>query len=49
MIQMLNHAIRVADSLQMGVDLTLGTGWPWEGKNVSLVDAAKRVFVGNYS
>ena len=44
-IEMLNYTIRVADSLQMGVDLTLGTGWPWGGKNVSLVDAAKRVFV----
>ena len=42
---MLNYTIRVADSLQMGVDLTLGTGWPWGGKNVSLVDAAKRIFV----
>ena len=42
---MLNHTVRVADSLQMGVDLTLGTGWPWGGSNVKLADAAKRLLV----
>ena len=44
-IDMLDHTVRVADSLQMGVDLTLGTGWPWGGSDVSLVDAAKRLLV----
>tara|TARA_B100000945_G_scaffold306111_1_gene293251 strand:+ start:190 stop:3036 length:2847 start_codon:yes stop_codon:yes gene_type:complete len=44
-IEMLNHTVRVADSLQMGVDLTLGTGWPWGGSNVKLADAAKRLLV----
>ncbi len=44
-IEMLNHTIRVADSLKMGVDLTLGTGWPWGGSNVKLADAAKRLLV----
>ena len=44
-IEMLDHTIIVADSLQMGVDLTLGTGWPWGGSNVSPVDAAKRLLV----
>jgi len=44
-IDMLDHTLRVADSLQMGVDLTLGTGWPWGGSEVSLVDAAKRLLV----
>lgn len=44
-IEMLDHTIRVADSLQMGVDLTLGTGWPWGGSNVNLDDAAKRLLV----
>lgn len=44
-IDMLDHTLRVADSLQMGVDLTLGTGWPWGGLDVSLVDAAKRLLV----
>jgi hypothetical protein len=39
------HTVKVADSLQMGVDLTLGTGWPWGGADVSLVDAAKRIIV----
>jgi hypothetical protein len=44
-IDMLVHTAKVADSLQMGVDLTLGTGWPWGGSDVSLVDAAKRLLV----
>ena len=42
---MLDHTVYVADSLQMGVDLTLGTGWPWGGSEVSLLDAAKRLLV----
>ncbi|MBL6665524.1 MAG: glycoside hydrolase [Flavobacteriaceae bacterium] len=44
-IEMLDHTVYVADSLQMGVDLTLGTGWPWGGSEVSLLDAAKRLLV----
>jgi hypothetical protein len=44
-IDMLGHTVRVADSLQMGVDLNLGTGWPWGGAGVSLADAAKRLLV----
>tara|TARA_B100001173_G_scaffold311809_1_gene330309 strand:- start:1420 stop:4194 length:2775 start_codon:yes stop_codon:yes gene_type:complete len=44
-IDMLDHTVRVADSLRMGVDLTLGTGWPWGGADVSLDDAAKRLLV----
>jgi len=27
-MEMLRHTIKTADSLGMGVDLTLGTGWP---------------------
>ena len=44
-IDLLDHTVRVADSLKMGVDLTLGTGWPWGGSDVSQVDAAKRLLV----
>lgn len=44
-LEMLDHTVKVADSLQMGVDLTLGTGWPWGGSEVSLDDAAKRLLV----
>jgi len=44
-IEMLDHTLMVADSLQMGVDLTLGTGWPWGGSNVNPDDAAKRLLV----
>ena len=43
---MLNHTVRAtAYKAQMGVDLTLGTGWPWGGSNVKLADAAKRLLV----
>ena len=41
--QMVSHTIRTADSLKMGVDLTLGTGWPFGGPQVSEQEAAKRI------
>ena len=44
-IDMLVHTVKMADSLKMGVDLTLGTGWPWGGSDLSSVDAAKRLLV----
>jgi hypothetical protein len=44
-IKILDHTIHVADSLGLGVDLTLGTGWPWGGPQVSPDDAAKRLLV----
>ena len=44
-IDLLDHTVRVADSLNMGVDLTLGTGWPWGGSHVTPTDAAKRLLV----
>ena len=44
-IDILRYTVRVADSLKMGVDLTLGTGWPWGGANVSQIDAAKSLLV----
>ena len=44
-ISMLNHTLSVADSLGMGVDLTLGTGWPWGGSKVDLVHAATTLLV----
>ena len=42
---MLEHTLSVADSLGMGVDLTLGTGWPWGGPQVGVEDAASRLLV----
>ena len=44
-ISMLNHTLSAADSLGMGVDLTLGTGWPWGGSNVDLAHAANTLLV----
>ena len=44
-ISMLNHTLSVADSLGMGVDLTLGTGWPWGGSQVDLAHAATTLLV----
>jgi len=44
-ISMLNHTLSVADSLGMGVDLTLGTGWPWGGSQVDLMHAATTLLV----
>lgn len=44
-LAMLEHTLSVADSLDMGVDFTLGTGWPWGGATVSTSQAAKRLLV----
>jgi hypothetical protein len=38
----IQYTIRRADSLGLGVDLTLGTGWPYGGNTVSPADAAKK-------
>jgi len=42
-IQMLDYTLEVADSLHMGVDMTLGTGWPYGGKQVEVSHAAKKI------
>jgi hypothetical protein len=42
---MLRHTIKTADSLGMGVDLTLGTGWPYGGPQVSGGHAATKLVV----
>src|SRR4249920_1164920 len=38
----IQYTIHKANSLGLDVDLTLGTGWPYGGKTVSLQDAAKK-------
>lgn len=38
-MEMLQHAVRVADRLGMGVDMPDGTGWCFGGPNVSAEDA----------
>ncbi|WP_335964861.1 glycosyl hydrolase [Galbibacter sp. PAP.153] len=42
-IQMLDYTVHIADSLQMGVDMTLGTGWPYGGPQVEISHAAKKI------
>ncbi|MDC6367626.1 MULTISPECIES: glycosyl hydrolase [Flavobacteriaceae] len=48
-VEMLTHTIRTADSLNLGVDLTLGTGWPYGGPHVSVHDAATKLVVDSYT
>jgi hypothetical protein len=40
-LEMLDFTLREAKKNNLGIDLTLGTGWPFGGKNVSLQDAAQ--------
>ncbi|HZJ20843.1 MAG TPA: glycosyl hydrolase, partial [Pricia sp.] len=44
-IEMLNYTISTADSLGMQVDMTLGTGWPYGGPQVTPEYAATRLIV----
>jgi hypothetical protein len=48
-IAMLHHTIHVADSLEMKIDLTQGTGWPFGGEMVTPDMAAKKMLVQQYS
>ncbi|MFI1743300.1 glycosyl hydrolase [Thalassobellus sediminis] len=47
-MNMLNYTIAVADSLNMQVDLTLGTGWPYGGPQVTPEFAATKLITQNY-
>ena len=40
-LKMLEFTIAEAEKNQLGIDLTLGTGWPFGGENVAPEDAAK--------
>lgn len=44
-LQMLDKTISTADSLDMQVDMTLGTGWPYGGPQVSQEYAATKLVV----
>ncbi|SHM57366.1 Glycosyl hydrolases family 2, sugar binding domain [Cyclobacterium lianum] len=48
-MDMLQHTVAKADSLNMGIDLTQGTGWPFGGPMVSPERAAQRMVVQKYS
>ncbi|MVT12217.1 glycosyl hydrolase [Chitinophaga tropicalis] len=47
-IQLLRHTVTEAGKLDMGVDLTTGTGWPFGGPQVSAPFAASKLVVKEY-
>ncbi|MEJ2113408.1 MAG: glycosyl hydrolase [Flavobacteriaceae bacterium] len=47
-MDMLNYTLDIADSLDMGVDLTLGTGWPYGGPHVASQFAATKLIAQTY-
>ncbi len=48
-MQMLDYTVKQASAHQMGVDISVGTGWPIGGPKVSLEDAASKLVIQNYS
>lgn len=48
-MQMLDYTIKTADSLGMQVDLTLGTGWPYGGPQVTPEYAATKLITQTYN
>ncbi|MBM1105788.1 glycoside hydrolase [Aurantibacter crassamenti] len=44
-LEMLDYTIATADSLGLQVDMTLGTGWPYGGPQVTIENAATRIIV----
>ena len=47
-MQMLAHTTTEAKRLDLGVDMTTGTGWPFGGPHVTTEDASARVVMQNY-
>lgn len=47
-MQMLAHSATEANSVGMGIDMTVGTGWPFGGPHVGPEHAAKRVIFQTY-
>ncbi|MFG6687292.1 glycosyl hydrolase [Mariniflexile sp. HNIBRBA6329] len=47
-IDMLGYTIKIADSLDMQVDMVLGTGWPYGGPQVTANYAATKLLVDTY-
>ncbi|MBC3846552.1 glycoside hydrolase [Winogradskyella echinorum] len=48
-MNMLSYTTKIADSLGMEVDLTLGTGWPYGGPQVTQEFAATKLITQKYS
>ncbi|WP_228852935.1 glycosyl hydrolase [Aegicerativicinus sediminis] len=44
-IELLDYTIKIADSLELGVDMTLGTGWPYGGPQVTEEYAATKLII----
>ncbi|MBN1420120.1 MAG: VCBS repeat-containing protein, partial [Planctomycetes bacterium] len=47
-MEVLAHTVAEARRLDMGIDMTTGTGWPFGGPNVGAQDAAARVLFERY-
>lgn len=47
-VNMLKYTVKVADSLGMGVDMVMGTGWPYGGPQVTPEHAATRITFRKY-
>ncbi|APZ46066.1 glycoside hydrolase [Polaribacter reichenbachii] len=48
-MRMLSYTTKIADSLGMAVDLTLGTGWPYGGPQVTQEFAATKLITQKYT
>lgn len=48
-MQLLSYTVQKAGSLNMGVDLTNGTGWPFGGPQIGPAQAAAKLIVQNYT
>ncbi|HMR20049.1 MAG TPA: glycosyl hydrolase, partial [Sphingobacterium sp.] len=46
---MLQHTVSHSNGLGMGVDINLGTGWPFGGPQIQPKDAATRVFLDEHT
>ncbi|PKD17708.1 glycoside hydrolase [Salegentibacter salinarum] len=47
-LEILDYTIKTADSLEMGVDMVLGTGWPYGGPQVDQEHAATKLVTRTY-
>jgi hypothetical protein len=47
-LEMLDYTIKIADSLNMQVDMVLGTGWPYGGPQVTVPYAATKLVIETF-
>ncbi|MFT3737797.1 MAG: glycosyl hydrolase [Breznakibacter sp.] len=48
-MEMLDYTLQKADSLDMGIDMNTGTGWPFGGPHITMDHAASRLIVQPYT